>query len=285
MPARCTRLSSLMETDGVPGLICREADTASIVFPDGRARAIYPSRLGIATPTPTLRNSTTTYITKVYREITNKKERQGNRDHGYECSRDLSKRACRNVRFGSREIEIPPPPNVPYSLALFLVSPKKKGKKEGRRSARGRFFHESRQRRRQAIVPYVRIRPHDASMLDGTAWKNPHLRHRAGEGCNTRSREQPRAAYEFVGAALVAAHVAAREVEWSSLLAYRKRRDLPPIPRPEGRGKLSWVEDLSIDEKPTGNRVRRAIPRFSSHFPLGEGAGGRGPRTHVVSMR
>ena len=36
-----------------------------------------------------------------------------------------------------------PTPNVPYSLALFLASPKKKGEKEGRRSARGRFFRES----------------------------------------------------------------------------------------------------------------------------------------------
>ena len=37
----------------------------------------------------------------------------------------------------------PPLPNVPYSLALFLAPPKKKGEKEGRRSARGRFFRES----------------------------------------------------------------------------------------------------------------------------------------------
>ena len=40
-------------------------------------------------------------------------------------------------------MESPSPHNVPYSLALFLASPKKKGEKEGRRSARGRFFHES----------------------------------------------------------------------------------------------------------------------------------------------
>ena len=31
-------------------------------------------------------------------------------------------------------MESTPPTNVPYSLALFLASPKKKGEKEGRRS-------------------------------------------------------------------------------------------------------------------------------------------------------
>ena len=31
-----------------------------------------------------------------------------------------------------RELESSPHPNVPYSLALFLASPKKKGEKEGR---------------------------------------------------------------------------------------------------------------------------------------------------------
>ena len=57
--------------------------------------------------------------------------------------------------FVTRQVESSPPPNVPYSLALFLASPKKKGEKEGRRSApvcvretartgrRGRFFRES----------------------------------------------------------------------------------------------------------------------------------------------
>ena len=56
-------------------------------------------------------------------------------------------------RLATRELESSPPPNVPYSLALFLASPKKKGEKEGRlpaehgsaqagRSARGRFFRE-----------------------------------------------------------------------------------------------------------------------------------------------
>ena len=35
------------------------------------------------------------------------------------------------------QVDEPPPPNVPYSLALFLASPKEKGEKEGRRSARG----------------------------------------------------------------------------------------------------------------------------------------------------
>ena len=73
------------------------------------------------------------------------------------------------------------PPNVPYSLDLFLASPKKKGEKEGRRSARGRFFHESRRRRWLKSVPYERIRPHGVTMLDGIAWKNPHPLLRARE--------------------------------------------------------------------------------------------------------
>ena len=48
----------------------------------------------------------------------------------------------KHQRLDTRELESSPPPNVPYSLALFLASPKKKGEKEGRRSARGRFFRE-----------------------------------------------------------------------------------------------------------------------------------------------
>ncbi len=46
---------------------------------------------------------------------------------------------------------LPHPHNVPLSPALFLASPKKTGEKEGRRSARSRFFHEFRQWRRPAI--------------------------------------------------------------------------------------------------------------------------------------
>ena len=33
---------------------------------------------------------------------------------------------------GTNDDKHPPPPNVPYFLALFLASPKKKGEKEGR---------------------------------------------------------------------------------------------------------------------------------------------------------
>ena len=45
-------------------------------------------------------------------------------------------------RFGAFEIQSPPPSNFPYFLVLFLASPKKKDEKEGRRSARSRFFRE-----------------------------------------------------------------------------------------------------------------------------------------------
>ena len=48
---------------------------------------------------------------------------------------------------GTNDDKHPPPPNVPYFLALFLASPKKKGEKEGRRSdAAGLIFRESLQR-------------------------------------------------------------------------------------------------------------------------------------------
>ena len=52
------------------------------------------------------------------------------------------------VEAARRTIRVSPPPNVPYFLALFLASPKKKGEKEGRRSARGRFFREPPQGRK-----------------------------------------------------------------------------------------------------------------------------------------
>ena len=55
--------------------------------------------------------------------------------------------------FFRRIKNLPHPYNVPYSPALFLASPKKKGEKEGRRSARGRFFHEPLQWRQRMIVP------------------------------------------------------------------------------------------------------------------------------------
>ena len=51
------------------------------------------------------------------------------------CTLSLSK--C--PRFGTFEIQSPPPSNFPYFLVLFLASPKKKDEKEGRRSARSCF--------------------------------------------------------------------------------------------------------------------------------------------------
>ena len=68
----------------------------------------------------------------------------------------------------------PHPHNVPYSLALFLAAPKKKGEKEGRRSARGRFFRESLRRHKMALRrPTKRFSSTSASELDGSARKNP----------------------------------------------------------------------------------------------------------------
>ncbi|MCE2440750.1 MAG: hypothetical protein J4F39_15135 [Candidatus Latescibacteria bacterium] len=46
----------------------------------------------------------------------------------------------------------PHPHNVPLFLALFLAAPRKKGEKEGRRSARGRFFREPPQWRKWKLV-------------------------------------------------------------------------------------------------------------------------------------
>ena len=60
----------------------------------------------------------------------------------------------------TRESESPPPSKFPYSLALFLASPKKKGEKEGRRSARGRFFQWN---------------LHCVSPTGGTNGKTPHV--------------------------------------------------------------------------------------------------------------
>ena len=65
-------------------------------------------------------------------------------------------------------MESTPPTNVPYSLALFLASPKKKGEKEGRRSdAAGLLFRESPQGRKRLQVADMDRRFHRVVMLNG----------------------------------------------------------------------------------------------------------------------
>ena len=75
------------------------------------------------------------------------------------CTLSLSK--C--PRFGTFEIQSPPPSNFPYYLALFLASPKKKGRKRRAPACRARLGAGRPLRRRGAAFPrnaswaYIRV--------------------------------------------------------------------------------------------------------------------------------
>ena len=104
-----------------------------------------------------------------------------------------------------------------FFLRPFSCTPKKKDQKERRRSARGRFFHETPLRSRPTSVPYEPLRNSSAMVLDGSARKNPQLRHR------TLDRRDPRlGAVQFLD-------------RRSAVVKCKIRRDLPPIPLLEGR--------------------------------------------------
>ena len=72
-----------------------------------------------------------------------------------------------------------PTPNVPYFLALFLASPKKKGEKEGRRSnAAGLLFRELRLWKKREVVglrPPLVFLDHVAERI-GAEKPPPHYR-------------------------------------------------------------------------------------------------------------
>ena len=95
------------------------------------------------------------------------------------CTLSLSK--C--PRFGTFEIQSPPPSNFPYYLALFLASPKKNGEKEGRRSdAAGLLFRETPHGHISGSVAYVDPWCSMNRVAGRISAEKPSLRHRSREG-------------------------------------------------------------------------------------------------------
>ena len=139
-----------------------------------------------ATPPPVIHNCRTPFF----------RNRRGNQTYNFPgCTRRgrVDLRTTGDARLSKRtveQIESRYPQKSPISLLFFLLRPRKRAKKKGARSARGRFFREPPRGVNVNCVAYERLRRTHATVMNGLTRKNPHQRHRTDVRLNRKDRRR-----------------------------------------------------------------------------------------------